>query len=280
MRKFQKISHNSPACELECCYISSAGSRALRCLLFFFNVIFICTGIALGCSTVLILINHGGSVLDVLMHQERVPLYVVIVWLSLATTVLILLNGILVGNLAVKIQNRGILILYCVNLVLVSMSEILIGMFSYVHYNQVESELQTHLKFNPEFYSNDSIGLDHIQNSVDEIQREMECCGARTYGEYSAKDGVFSEATIAEGNFSVPDSCCKSEAAGCGAKIHPSNIYYTGCAHPIALEIQYHLLIQGALGLSMCVIQMFGFCYSFILICVKRRRASDDEEGF
>lgn len=39
------------------------------------------------------------------------PLYVVIVWLSLATTVLILLNGILVGNLAVKIQNRGILIL-------------------------------------------------------------------------------------------------------------------------------------------------------------------------
>ncbi len=38
-------------------------------------------------------------------------MYVVIVWLSVATTVLILLNGILVGNLAVKIQNKGILIL-------------------------------------------------------------------------------------------------------------------------------------------------------------------------
>ena len=38
-------------------------------------------------------------------------MYVVIVWLSVATTVLILLNGILVGNLAVKIQSKGILIL-------------------------------------------------------------------------------------------------------------------------------------------------------------------------
>ncbi len=39
-----------------------------------------------------------------------------------------------------------------------------------------------------------SIGLDHIQNSVDDIQREMECCGARTYGEYSAKVNQFNKA--------------------------------------------------------------------------------------
>ncbi len=45
--------------------------------------------------------------------------------------------------------------------------------------------------------------------------------------DFIEQDGVFSEATIAEGKFSVPDSCCKSEAAGCGAKIHPSKIYYT-----------------------------------------------------
>ncbi len=48
-----------------------------------------------------------------------------------------------------------------------------------------------------------------------------------SWTDFIEQDGVFSEATIAEGNFSVPDSCCKSEAAGCGAKIHPSNIYYT-----------------------------------------------------
>ncbi len=40
------------------------------------------------------------------------------------------------------------------------------------------------------------------------------------------QDGEFTEASAA-GNFSVPDSCCKTEKPGCGSTIHPSNIHYT-----------------------------------------------------
>ena len=43
---------------------------------------------------------------------------------------------------------------YFILLLVVSLSEVLIGLFSYVHYDQVEFELQRHLKFYPRFYTN------------------------------------------------------------------------------------------------------------------------------
>ena len=43
---------------------------------------------------------------------------------------------------------------------------------------------------------------------------------------FKFQDGEFTEASAA-GDFSVPDSCCKTEKTGCGNTIHPSNIHYT-----------------------------------------------------
>ena len=36
-------------------------------------------------------------------------------------------------------------------------------------------------------------------------------------------------------------------------------------------------LFQGALGVSLCAIQMFGLAYSLLLICIRRRKDEDEE---
>jgi len=41
---------------------------------------------------------------------------------------------------------------------------------------------------------------------------------------------------------------------------------------------RFDRLFQGALGVSLCAIQMFGLAYSLLLICVKKRKEEEDNE--
>lgn len=59
---------------------------------------------------------------------------------------------------------------------------------------------------------------------IDQIQREMKCCGAIAPDEYtSLKYDGYNEF------FTVPDSCCitSTNTPGCGVDAHPSNIFAT-----------------------------------------------------
>jgi hypothetical protein len=49
----------------------------------------------------------------------------------------------------------------------------------------------------------------------------------------------------ARANNRVPDSCCKTVSRACGVRDHPSNIYYTGCSHSLAIMLARHLFLLG-----------------------------------
>ena len=53
--------------------------------------------------------------------------------------------------------------------------------------------------------------------------RQFRCCGGVSYREWGSSR--WREMTQRAG--SVPDSCCKTPSPGCGARDHPSNIWYT-----------------------------------------------------
>ena len=63
----------------------------------------------------------------------------------------------------------------------------------------------------------------------------------------------------------VPDSCCKSVSAGCGARDHPSNVHYTGCAHQLAALAAAHLLLTAAIAAVICLVHTLGVAIAFKL---------------
>lgn len=56
----------------------------------------------------------------------------------------------------------------------------------------------------------------------------------------------------------VPDSCCKTVSAQCGVRDHPSNVYYTGCAHKLSRLAREHLLLIGSIAIVICLVQILG----------------------
>ena len=64
----------------------------------------------------------------------------------------------------------------------------------------------------------------------------------------------------------VPDSCCKSVSRFCGVRDHPSNIYYTGCAHKLSRMASDHLLLIGTIALVICAVEACGVVLSATLV--------------
>ena len=64
----------------------------------------------------------------------------------------------------------------------------------------------------------------------------------------------------------VPDSCCKSVSRFCGVRDHPSNIYYTGCAHKLSIMASDHLLLIGTIALVICAVEACGVVLSATLV--------------
>lgn len=56
----------------------------------------------------------------------------------------------------------------------------------------------------------------------------------------------------------VPDSCCKTVSAQCGVRDHPSNVFYTGCAHKLSRLAREHLLLIGSIAIVICLVQILG----------------------
>lgn len=96
----------------------------------------------------------------------------------------------------------------------------------------------------------------------------------------------------------MPDSCCKTPTILCGRRDHPSNIQYTvndnsetitiltkhwhfdvsflqGCIYKFLETTKDHLIILGAVGLGLSVLELFGIVLGSCLY-IKLRHDFDD----
>ncbi|CAL8378858.1 unnamed protein product [Arctogadus glacialis] len=105
---------------------------------------------------------------------------------------------------------------------------------------------------------------DHVTRAVDKLQQEFKCCGSNRSGDWA--DSVWVRSARAEGR-AVPDSCCKSPTAGCGARDHPSNIYRVegGCVSKLENLILDHLKIIGMVGVAIASVQVTGMVFTCCL---------------
>ncbi|PSN33010.1 Tetraspanin-11 [Blattella germanica] len=88
------------------------------------------------------------------------------------------------------------------------------------------------------------------------------CCGANLFEDWKYSRWLKENPSV---ELKVPDSCCKTILPNCGRRDHPNNIHYTGCRHRLADEVRDHLIILSAVGLGICVLQIFGMIFSCCL---------------
>lgn len=178
------------------------------------------------------------------------PAYQAVAFMLLVAGVVSVVAGIL-GCCALAREDRCSLITYIFLLVLVLVLEGVAGVVAYVYEEQLPHLLTESLPgvINEQYYVNEEVTL-----AVDSMQKEFRCCGGTSYSDWR-------ESTWFEMSFQdrpVPDSCCKTVTMGCGARDHPSNIWYTGCVHGLAAYLGKHLLLLGALGCGLCLLQVLG----------------------
>jgi len=222
----------------------ACGLTACKYLLCFYNFIFLLSG-CLVCGLGVWTVLEKGLFIQLL----TVLTYEVTSWLMVCTGGVAVLTALL-GYTAIGLENKGLLALYTVLLVLVFMFESITGLLAYVYQEQISKDLNQHLASAfIQGYGEDK----GITNSVDRIQKEYSCCGANSFTDWSESGWA-----LQNPGQRVPDSCCKTESPGCGARDHPSNIPYTGCKHRFSEELSEHLLLLGVVSLGLALLQIFG----------------------
>ncbi|CAG9563324.1 unnamed protein product [Danaus chrysippus] len=232
--------------DADCCSVNF-----LKCVLHIFNVIYLFAGagvLLVGAWTVTSR-HRFVSLLPTFTYQAIAYLLILAGALGLPLCAL--------GCCGLKTENRTSLLCYTYFLLITFILEAGAGGLAYYYQVEVEHELRSQL--NKTFISNYALDTD-VTNAVDTMQTEFKCCGAVRYDDW--RKSVWHEH---DPRLLVPESCCKTPTSRCGARDHPSNIYYNGCIDHFTNHIRDNLIILAAVGVGMSVIPIFGFFFSCIL---------------
>ncbi|KAG8225625.1 hypothetical protein J437_LFUL004193 [Ladona fulva] len=247
----------------------------LKYVLHIYNIVFFISGAAvIGVGAWTVACHH--NYIELLSTSTyALAAYVLIVAGILAVIASLLLLAALLN------ENRCLILSLTFLLLLIFLLEAMVGMLCYIYEEQVESELS--LNLNNTFVQNYGVD-DSKTQAIDAMQREYKCCGAIRFEdwEYSMwhkqirlQEEVNEDPSIIFNK--VPDSCCISESLSCGKSSHPSNIYGSGCLYRLAKELKAQLIILGAVGLGICLVQVFGMIFSCCLyIKLREYKYSED----
>lgn len=87
-----------------------------------------------------------------------------------------------------------------------------------------------------------------------EIESNLKCCGLYEYKDYGRESPV-------------PTSCCRGPIVdeSCGARKHPSNIYYDGCLKRIHNTARDELVLLSIVAIGFSFVEIFGLLFSCCL---------------
>ncbi|XP_031568139.1 tetraspanin-33-like [Actinia tenebrosa] len=126
---------------------------------------------------------------------------------------------------------------------------------------------------------------EHIRNDLDVIQKELKCCGFKSYKDWDLNP-YYSCNSTGYSRCSVPFSCCKLKNAGATCVLGIRNpkiteaelresIYLDGCLRTSQIWYKYSIILLSISALLMACIQ--GFFLNFMARYVKNiEKESDD----
>lgn len=182
---------------------------------------------------------------------------------------IVVIFAALLACCAILKEDRCSLLVYTFLLLLVFLLEAVGGVLAYVYEEQVMAELSHTLT---QTFNENYMMEPEVTRAVDMMQREYHCCGALTFSQWRDSRWLQEGQGI---NNTVPDSCCKTPSPYCGVSDHPSNIWYNGCIHQFEEELGSHLVVLGAVGCGISLVQVFGMILSCCLY-IKLKDVDDE----
>uniref|UniRef100_U5ET06 Tetraspanin n=1 Tax=Corethrella appendiculata TaxID=1370023 RepID=U5ET06_9DIPT len=190
--------------------------------------------------------------------------YVIGTYTLLVAGILAIFAGVL-GCCGIWREHRAMILGYTFILLVVFLLEATVGSLAYFYETQIENELS--LTLNKTFMENYAVDEEKTK-AIDLMQQEYMCCGAIRFEDWKQSVWLRSRRKDllrpTEGRL-VPDSCCLTLTPKCGIRDHPSNIPYNGCIYHLSDDLKHHLILLGAIGLGVCVVQIFGMILSCCL---------------
>ncbi|XP_076375740.1 CD151 antigen isoform X1 [Megalopta genalis] len=237
----------------------------LKYVLHIYNVVLFLSGLVVG----------GIGIWTVISKHSYVSLMTTSTYPTLAYALIIAgvlaVIGSWLGCGGVTSENRCVLLMYVFVVMLVFLQEVGVGVLSRLYEEQVGPELKTNL--NTTFLENYSVYSTETA-AIDQMQIEFKCCGALRFEDWLMSEWRKDENVLKDLRL-VPDSCCKTPTHLCGRRDHPSNIHYTGCIYKFLETTKDHLIILGAVGLGLSVLELFGIVLGSCLY-IKLRHDFDD----
>lgn len=229
----------------------------LKYVLYVFNFIFWLSGAAILAVGIWTLISKHSYV--TLLASST---YVATTYILVATGAIIILVGFL-GCCGAWRENRYLLMVYAGFLLLIFLLEAVSGVIAYMYEAALHDELSRSL--NDTMLQNYHKDAD-MTEAIDDLQQKFKCCGAEHHEDWAYS--VWRKTNPSLENI-VPDSCCKSMSYNCAITWEgPSNIYYDSCITQLEHFLREHLIIIGAVGLGLCLLQIFGIIFA---CCLARR---------
>ncbi|XP_053950333.1 tetraspanin-9 [Anastrepha obliqua] len=191
------------------------------------------------------------------------------------------------------VQSRCLLVLYFLLIVMLFLSEFLIGSIAFLFRGGLGRTFANELRFGIERHYNASDRGSLVAPSVaaiwDNVQQSFECCGVSSYEDWY-------DIQSWSGKRWVPESCCRpsearsilTEGSGdsflrveCGKSENPALWWSKGCAHSLQAWFQGQLNVIGAVGLGIAFAQLFGLITSMLLFCtVKHKRETETYKSY
>ncbi|XP_060779161.1 CD151 antigen, like [Neoarius graeffei] len=233
------------------------GTVCLKYLLFVFNFLFWLAGGAVMAVGLWTLVKKSDYIS---LLSSRI--YAVSAYILCLSGVTVMVTGVL-GCCATFKEKRRLLRVYFVLLLCIFLLEILAGVLAYIYYQKLSDELKSNLK-DTMVNKYEQTDQGHITSAVDKLQQEFKCCGSHNSSDWVESIWV---RTGKSRERVVPDSCCKTPAAACGKRDHPSNIYKVegGCIVKLENFIMDHLKLIGAVGVGVACVQIVGMIFTCCL---------------
>lgn len=229
------------------------GAKILKFLVFFFNFIFFVFGCVLIGVGAWVLVDSG----DYVTLSSTVP-YATGPKVLIAAGALIAVVAFL-GCCGAWKENRCMLVIFFICLLVILALELAAGILGYKNRDEVEETLDKDFIEELQQHYNES-GSEGTTKVIDTLQRKEKCCGWYNHTDWyrSRVGGV---------HHTVPDSCCKEEKEGCGAKDDLSLLYKEGCKMKLVDLVKNKLKYVGAIAVAIIVVQILGMIFAAVLIC-------------
>lgn len=142
--------------------------------------------------------------------------------------------------------------------------QLVIGLLSIATVSPEHVFINSHSEPNDDFLVSVRESVDNQQllveraSEIEQMYKPFHCCGWVFFDDYEFLDDPQRRNKSAP----VPDACCKTWVAGCGARKHPNNIYYDGCWSKFGAEMRDYVLMLGWTALGFSVVELIGILFA------------------